>query len=161
VTLCRPLPYDLHAAPLEGGQWNPRKGCRRLPRSHAGRRRNDGLVEHVSSANSAAVLPSRALQRHPWRCGSTGRQDITTSATVRLPALRQCNPRADVRTTTKLGAPTPLPSKPLLDGHRTRRNVLPEARFARTANHSVALYTILSHVIRTMRHDYKPPPLGL
>jgi hypothetical protein len=114
----------------------------------AGRRREDRLVEHVSSSNSAVVLSSRALQRHPWCCGSTGRQDITTPATIRLPTLRQRNPRADVRTTTKPGAPTPLPSKPLLDGHRTRRDVLPEARFARTANHSVVLYTIPSHVIR-------------
>jgi hypothetical protein len=49
----------------------------------------------------AAVPPSRALQHHPQHCGSPGRQDITTPAIVRFPALRQPNPRAGVRTTTK------------------------------------------------------------
>jgi hypothetical protein len=49
----------------------------------------------------ALVPPSRALQHHLRRCGSSGQQDITTPATVRSPALRQPNPRADVRTTTK------------------------------------------------------------
>jgi hypothetical protein len=37
----------------------------------------------------------------------------------------------------------------------------PEARFARTAVYSTTLCTILLHVIRTVRHDCKPPPLGL
>jgi hypothetical protein len=55
----------------------------------------------------------------------------------------------------------PLPSKPLLDGHRTCSDALPEARFARTAITSAALYTIPPHVARTMRHDCKLPPLGL
>jgi hypothetical protein len=55
----------------------------------------------------------------------------------------------------------PLPSKPFLDGHRTHRDALPKARFAKTAIHSVALYTIPSHVIRTVRHYCKLPPLGL
>jgi hypothetical protein len=55
----------------------------------------------------------------------------------------------------------PLPSKPLLDGYRTRSDALPEARFARTAIHSVALYTIPPHVTRTVWHDCKLPPLGL
>jgi hypothetical protein len=94
----------------------------------------------------AAVPPSRALQHHPWHCGTTGRRDIATPATVRLPALCQHDPRADVRTTTKREAPTPLPSKPLLDRHRTRRDAPPEARFARTVTHSTVLYTILPHV---------------
>jgi hypothetical protein len=33
VTLCRPLPYDLHAAPRERGRRNPRKEYGRLPRA--------------------------------------------------------------------------------------------------------------------------------
>jgi hypothetical protein len=44
-----------------------------------------------------------------------------------------------------------LPSKPLLDGHRTRSDALSGARFARTTIHSVALYTIPPHVARTVR----------
>jgi hypothetical protein len=34
-----------------------------------------------------AVLPSRALQHHPRRCGSPGRQDIAIPATVQPPAF--------------------------------------------------------------------------
>jgi hypothetical protein len=42
--------------------------------------------------------------------------------------------------------PMPLPLKPLLDGHRTRCDVPPEGRFARTATNSTTLYTIPPHV---------------
>jgi hypothetical protein len=55
----------------------------------------------------------------------------------------------------------PLPSKPLLDGHRTCNDALSEARFARTAIASTALYTIPPHVARIVRHDCKLPTLGL
>jgi hypothetical protein len=54
-----------------------------------------------------------------------------------------------------------LPSKPLLDGYKTHSDAPPEARFARTTIHYVALYTIPPHVARTVRHDCKLPPLGL
>jgi hypothetical protein len=80
---------------------------------------------------------------------------------VRPPTPRQPNPQADARTTTKREAPTPLPLRLLLDRHRTRHDALPEAGFAMTAIHSVALYTIPPHVVRTMLHDCEPPPLGL
>jgi hypothetical protein len=50
---------------------------------------------------------------------------------------------------------------PPLDGYRTHNNTLLEARFTRTAIHSVALYTIPPHIARTMRHDCKLRPLGL
>jgi hypothetical protein len=52
--------------------------------------------------------------------------------------------------TTKQEAPTPLPSKPLLDRHKTHRDAPPEARFAKTATHSMALYAIPPHVARTV-----------
>jgi hypothetical protein len=39
------------------------------------------------------------------------------------------------------------PSKPLLDEYRTRRDVSPEARFARTTILSTVLYTIPPHVV--------------
>jgi hypothetical protein len=47
---------------------------------------------------------------------------------------------------TKQEAPTPLPSKLLLDEHRTHRDIPLEARFARTATHSTVMYTIPPHV---------------
>jgi hypothetical protein len=133
VTLCRPLPYDLRAAPLEGGRRNPRKWYGRLLHTHKGRRSDVELVERVSSeqlrscaAIPTAVLPSRALQRHPRCCGNLGQQDVTTPAAVRPPAFRQPNPRAGVRTTTKQDDSTVPPSKPLLDEHRIRCDVPPE-----------------------------------
>jgi hypothetical protein len=91
------------------------------------------------------------------RCGSMGRQDATTPTVVRPPAFRQPDPRNDACTTTREEAPTPPPSKPLLNGYRARHDVLLEARFARTAVYSTTLYTIPPHVIRTVLHDCKPP----
>jgi hypothetical protein len=102
-------------------------------------------------------MPSRALQRHPRRCGVTGRQDAATPAAVRPTASHQLHPRVSVRTTTQWKISTPPPSKPLLDGHRARRDAPPEARFARTAVHSVALSAMPSHVARTVRHACKLP----
>jgi hypothetical protein len=83
------------------------------------------------------------------------------TAAVRPPALRQPNPRADARTTTKGEIPTLLPSKLLLDEYRAHSDAPLEAKFARTAIRYVALYTIPPHVARTMRHDCKLHPLGL
>jgi hypothetical protein len=47
---------------------------------------------------------------------------------------------------TKRATPTPPPSKPLLDRYRARHDALPDARFARTAIYSVALYAMPSHI---------------
>jgi hypothetical protein len=89
-----------------------------------------------------------------------GRQDAATPVVVRLTTSRQLHTRVSVRTTTKWEAPTPPPSKPLLDGYRARRDALPEARCARMAVYSTTLCAIPLHVIRTVRHDCKPPPLA-
>jgi hypothetical protein len=48
------------------------------------------------AAIPAVVLPSRALQCHPRRCGSLGRQDITIPAVVHPLAFRQLHPRTSV-----------------------------------------------------------------
>jgi hypothetical protein len=104
------------------------------------------------------MTPSRALQHHPRRCGSTGRQDAATLAAVRLTASRQLHPRVSARTTTKQKISTPPPSKPLLGGHRACHDALPEARFARTAVYSTILCAMPSHVARTVRHACKLPP---
>jgi hypothetical protein len=80
---------------------------------------------------------------------------------VRLAAPRQPHPRVSVRTTTREGAPTPPPSKPFLDGYRAHHDALPEAGFATAAVYSTTLCTIPLHIIKIVRHDCKPPPLGL
>jgi hypothetical protein len=74
-------------------------------------------------------------------------------------ASRQVHPRVSVRTMTQREISTPPPSKPLLDGHRACHDAPPEARFARTAIHSVALSAMSSHIARTVWHACKLPPL--
>jgi hypothetical protein len=54
-----------------------------------------------------------------------------------------------------------LPSKPLLDGHKTRSDALSGARFAETTIHSVALHIIPPDVARTVQHVCKLPLFGL
>jgi hypothetical protein len=79
VTLCRPLRYGLHVAPLKRGRRNPRKGYVGPPHARAGRRRDVGLVGCVSSANSGPVRPSLPLHYHPEHCcaipGDVGAQN--------------------------------------------------------------------------------------
>jgi hypothetical protein len=104
------------------------------------------------------MMTSRALQCHPRCCGNAGRQDTATPAVVPRTAPRQLHPRVSARVTTERKAPAPPPSKPLLDGHRARHDAPPEARFARTAVYSTALYAIPSHIARTVRHACKLPP---
>jgi hypothetical protein len=77
---------------------------------------------------------------------------------VRPPAFRRPDPRADARTTARREAPTPPPSKPHLDGYRTRHDALPEARFARTVVYSVVPCTIPPHVAKLCGAILLPPP---
>jgi hypothetical protein len=74
------------------------------------------------AAIPVTVPPFQALQRHRRHCRSPGQRDTTTPAAVQPPVFRQPNPRAGVRTVTEREAPTLLPSKPLLDKHRTRHD---------------------------------------
>jgi hypothetical protein len=105
-------------------------------------------------------MPSRALQRHPRRCGSTGRQDAATPVAVCLMASRQLHPRVSVRTMTKREIPTPPPSKLLLGRYRAYHDAPPEARFVRTAVYSTTLCAIPLHAIRIVWHACKLPPLA-
>jgi hypothetical protein len=73
------------------------------------------------------------MQRHPRRCGSTGRHDVATPAAVPRTAPCQLHPRVSARVMTERKTPMPPLLKPLLDGHRARHDAPPEARFARTA----------------------------
>jgi hypothetical protein len=129
LTLCRPLPYSRHAAPLERGRRNPRKGYRRLPRARTGQRRDVGLVERISSAKSGPVRPSPPLCSHVGHCsaipGTVGARDNKT-----LPSPSLCILRPYVSYTLELAygrrpkqeAPTQPPLKSLLGRHRTRHD---------------------------------------
>jgi hypothetical protein len=77
---------------------------------------------------------------------------------VRPTASRQPHPRVNIRLTTQRKISTPPPSKLLMSGHRSSHDAPPEAGFARTAVHSVALYAMPLHVARTVRHACKLPP---
>jgi hypothetical protein len=132
VTLCRPLPYGLHVAPVERGWRNPRKRCRCLPRARTEQRRDIRPVERVSSVTSGPVRPSPSLATIPDTAAPSpelrepGTTRHRTPAAVHPPAFRQLHPRVSVRTTTKREAPTQPPSKPLLGGYRTRHDARQE-----------------------------------
>jgi hypothetical protein len=159
-----PLSYGRRAAASKEDNRTLEGGDGRLLRARPGPRRDVGPVRRVSSvvigpaAIPAITTPSRVLQRHPRRCGVTGRQDAATPAVVRPTASRQLHPRVSVQTTTKWKISTPPPSKPLLDGHRARHDAPPGARFVGTAVHSIALLVVPSHVARAVRHACKLPP---
>jgi hypothetical protein len=59
---------------------------------------------------------------------------------------RQRHPRVLTRADAEQETSTSPPSKPLLDAHRTCHDAPPDARFAKTAVYSVALYAMPSHV---------------
>jgi hypothetical protein len=107
---------------------------------------------------SAAPSPSlSAPYGHPYHRRATPRtatttptllstrgRDVVTPATVPRTGHCQRPPRSlsePLRSTTM-----PLPSKPLLFGHRTRHDAATAARFARTAINSTALFAIPQHV---------------
>jgi hypothetical protein len=130
---------------MTSGQWDVSPPSPSVLRDHP---------RHPDAIPGAAA-PSR-------RCGVTERQDASTLAAVCPTASRQLHPRVSVRTTTQREISTPPLSKPLLDGHRACHDAPPEARFARTAVHSVALSAMPSHVARTVRYACKlPPPLPI
>jgi hypothetical protein len=143
VALCRPLSYRHHIAPLERGQWNPRKGYGRLPRARSGWRRDAGSVECVSSVTSGPVRPSPPLCHHPRHCsvipGTVEARDDETPPRPLLCILRpsvsralelafgrrpnkklpRCYPRS--RSWTGIGlATTPAGSKIHQDNHQLR-----------------------------------------
>jgi hypothetical protein len=107
----------------------------------------------------------RRSQRHPGHCitipdAVEACSDGTPPRQLLYPRTASCqrHPRALTRAVAEQGTSTPLPSKPLLDAHRTRHDTSPEARFARTAVHSVTLYTIPLPVDKIVRHACKLLP---
>jgi hypothetical protein len=150
---------------LEIGRRNPQRGDRRLFHACPGLRRDvrpAGLVTSVVVGPCVAIpaitTPSRALHRHPRRCGSARRRDIATPTAVPRTTSPQRHPRISMRAATERASPTPPLSKPLLDGYRARHDVPPEARFARTAVYSTAMYAMPPHIDKTVRHACKLPP---
>jgi hypothetical protein len=135
VTLCHPLPYSLHAAPLKRGRRNPRRGYGRLPRARTGRCRDVGPVERVSVI-VGPVRPSPPLCHHPEYCNiipvAVGAWDNKTSPSPPLYILRPSvsytlEPAYGWR--LKWEAPMQSPSKPLLGRHRTRHDACWERDF--------------------------------
>jgi hypothetical protein len=92
VTLSRPLRYGLHVAPLERRRRNPQKRYGRLPRAHAGQRRDIKPMERISPVTSGPVRPSPPLCYHPGHCstipGAVGAPDDKTSPHPLLYILR-------------------------------------------------------------------------
>jgi hypothetical protein len=168
VTLCRPLPYGLHVTPLERGRRNPRKryGCQ--PHTRARWCHDVGPVEHVSPVTFGPVRPSPPLCHHPGHCstipGAVEARDDETPPRPLLCILRPSTGRAlesayGRRPNGKLPHHYPRSRSWTSIGLTTTPS---GARFARTTVNSATLCTMSPYVaLRTVRHDCKPPPLGL
>jgi hypothetical protein len=90
-----------------------------------------------------------------WGYGATRRRHASCCAPYGLLSAAPSSRRTDDDSTEDFNTP---PSKLLLGGHRACHNAPSEARFARTAIHSVVMCTIPPHVARTVRHACKLPP---
>jgi hypothetical protein len=165
VALCHPLPYGRRAAPSkkDSGALEGKTNDHAAPTQ--GQRRDVGPAGPVTPVAICPVrpsppppTPSRPLHHRPRRYGSMRRQDPATPATVPRTASRRRCPQVLTRAATKQATPTPPPSKPLLDAHRTRHDALLEARFTRTAVSSTTLYTMPLHVDEIVRHACKLSP---
>jgi hypothetical protein len=103
---------------------------------------------------SGTAAPSPVL----WEPGTTRHRHTRCCAPYGLPSATPLSQRTD-------GDQTGSSHTATLEAAPGREQDSPScptgAIFARTAIHSTALYTIPPHVIRTVRHDCKPPPLGL
>jgi hypothetical protein len=75
---------------------------------------------------------------------STRGRDVVTPAAI--PRTDHCQRPPRARSKPLRSTTTPLPSKPLLFGHRMHRDAATGARFARTAINSTALFIIPQHV---------------
>jgi hypothetical protein len=169
MTLCCPLPYLLHVAPLEKGRWHPRKGYNHLL--------HPALDDAVTQGRQTTSSPSPpALCNHPCRCAAipgiacraiprtVGTQVDRTSPRPPLRSRRSSVSQALElvygRQSDKRSSATTLVVAPGRVQDPSRR--LPEARFARKVVNSTTLYAMLPHtILRATRHDCKPPSLAL
>jgi hypothetical protein len=147
-----PTLVQLTRRALERGQRNPRRGTdvySMLTQDYAvtsGQRDRSPpspsvLCGHPRHANTipGTASPSPTL----WGYRTTRRHHASCCAPY---GLSSAAPSIGVRTMTLRRTSTPPPSKPLLGGHRARHDAPPEARFARTAVHSIVLCAIPLHV---------------
>jgi hypothetical protein len=168
VTLCRPLPYDPHVIPLERGRRNPRKRYGRLPRARAGQHRDIRPVERVSSVSFGPVRPSPLLCHHPRHYstipGAVGTRDDKTS-----PRPLLCIHWPSVSRTLE-SAYGRRPNGKFPHGHPrsrfwggTRLATMHGGGEIRQDDHQLcgAVHHTAMCSFRTVRHDCKPPPLGL
>jgi hypothetical protein len=158
----------MHAAPLERGRPNPRKGYGRLSRARTGQRRDVGLVERVSSITSGPVQPSPRCATIPstaapspvlWEPGTTRHHHPRHWASSGLPSATPSNqqtdgnqsgrhPHSHPRSRSWVGtglATTPAGSDIHQDDHQL---------------HDVVCHTAMCS-FRTVWHNCKPPPLDL
>jgi hypothetical protein len=155
-----PTPVRLMRRALKRGRRSPRRGDRRLLHARTRLRRDIRLARPDTSIAIGPVRPSPPSQHHPGHCitisNTVGGRGNKTPPRQLLCAQRPLISRtleANVRTTTKREASMPPHSKPFLDSYSALHDVPPEARFARTAFYSTALYGIPPHVAKTVRHD--------
>jgi hypothetical protein len=107
-----------------------------------------------------AAAPSPSLSTpcgRPCHCRTTPRTATTTPTLLSTrgrdavtpttaPRTDHCQRPPRARSKALRSTTTPLPSKPLLFGHKTRHDAAVGARFARTATNSTALFAIPLHV---------------
>jgi hypothetical protein len=124
-----------------------------------------GRWDRSPPSPSALCDHPRRPQRHPGHCititdAMEASGDGTPPRQLLYPrtSSRQRHPRVLTRADAEHETSTPPPSKPLLDAHRTRHDAPPDARFARTAIYSVALYAMPSHVDENSMPACKLPP---
>jgi hypothetical protein len=109
---------------------------------------------HYHDAIPGTTAPSPTL----WKYGTTRRYHACCCAPYSLLSAAPSSQRMD-------GDRTGSPHTATLEAVPGREQDSPRCpvgtRFARTAINSTTLHTIPLHVIRIVRHDCKPPPLGL
>jgi hypothetical protein len=101
ITLCRPLPYLLHVAPLERGRRYPRKGYGHQLHARPGRHHDVRMVERVSSFTSGPMRPSSPLCHYPGRCRAIP-STVGTQVDGTSPRLPLCSFRSPISQTLKL-----------------------------------------------------------
>jgi hypothetical protein len=168
MTLCHPLPYLFHAALSKEVGGTLERGTTTCPAPA-----RDGAV--TSGQQSASPQSPPALCDQPrhraaipdastsspalWEPRSTGHRHADRCAASGLPSAEPSNQRTDGNQTRSSHATT-LEAAPGRAQDSPRR--LPEARFARTTINSTTLCAMPPYVaLRALRHDCKPPPLGL
>jgi hypothetical protein len=168
VTLCRPLPYHHHVAPLKRGRRNPRRGYGRLPCA----RKDDAVTSDQWSVSPpsppalcghpchCATIPGTAAPSPAlWKPGATRHRHAHYCASSGLPSVEPSSQRTD-GDQTRSSHSTTLEAAPGRVQDSPRRS--PGARFTRTTINSATLCAMPPYVaFRAVRHDCKPPPLGL